>query len=101
MLKLKADPTFVAEVPVPIPGGRPANVKFTFKHRTKDDAAAFFEAHKDDLDVKFLMEIAVGWELSDAFNAENVAVLMQNYHGAARAIFSTYVTELAGARLGN
>ena len=36
-----------------------------------------------------------------AFGREAVELLTQNYHGSARAVLSTYVTELAAARLGN
>lgn len=97
--KLKADPTFEAAVPIPIPGSDPKKVKFTFKHRTKDELKEFVTEERSDIDV--VMNIAVGWELEPPFTRENVELLLQNYHGAATAISLTYMRELGGARLGN
>ena len=45
-----------------------------------------------------VMEMAEGWDLEDDFTQENVGRLLENYIGAAAAIFITYIRELRGAR---
>lgn len=48
-LKLKADPTFQATVKVPVPGQKePGEMVMTFKHRTKDEHAAFIEECREE-----------------------------------------------------
>lgn len=100
-LKLQAAPAFEAPVKVPVPGQeKPTVVRFTFRHRTRK-ALAEWIAVKDRTDVEAILEMATGWELSDPFDADNVGELVENYHGAARAVFDTYVEQLAQVRLGN
>jgi len=95
-IKLKADPTFEAPVLIDVPGrSDPVAVKFTFKHRTKDEFAKFAEK-LDRSDIDSVMAVAVGWEFTDEFNKKNVSTLLENYHGAASAIANTYVRELLG-----
>lgn len=100
-LKLIANPTFKAKVGIPVAGGDPAEVMFEFKHRTRDELAAFLRALDEMTDVQMALAVATGWDLTDAFNEKNVALLMQNYIGSTRAVLDVYVTELAQARLGN
>jgi hypothetical protein len=47
------------------------------------------------------MDVASGWELEDPFDQDHVALLTQNYLGAARVIIEKYLSELTAARLGN
>ena len=100
-LSLSAAPTFKAPVPIPVPGGDPVPVEFTFKHRTRDAALAWLEASRDAKDVDAVLDLAAGWELDDAFNAENIERLLQNYAGAGVAIVNAYLEELRGARSKN
>lgn len=100
-LKLKADPTFKATVPIPIPGGEPVNVVVTFKHRTVVQLAEFEEWVEGKPNREVVMSCVIGWELDDEFTPDNVDRLLDNYHGAARAIAKTYIRELAALRLGN
>ena len=100
-IKLAADPTFTAMVSIPIPGAKPTPVEFTFKHRTKKDVAEWGNALADKPDVDLIKDMASGWELDDEFNDANIAMLCQNYAGAAFAIFETYLEELRGARAKN
>ncbi len=44
------------------------------------------------------MEIIAGWALPDAFNAENLSLLLENYPAAMKAITETYYRELLGQR---
>jgi hypothetical protein len=86
---------------VPIPGDKATDVEFTFKARTRDQFKDFIEKLKDREDVDVVMDIACGWELDDAWSAENVEKLTQIYIGASKAIIEKYITELTNARLGN
>lgn len=99
-IKLCADPTFNAMVPIPIPGAKPTPVQFTFKHRTKKEVAEW-GVKLEKSDVELVKDMASGWELDDAFNDENISQLCDSYAGAAYAIFETYLEELRGARTKN
>lgn len=98
---LSVKPTFKAKVAVPVPGQTAELVEFTFKGRTRDEFKELIDSMKDREDVDVIMDIASGWELEEAFDAENVEILTQNYLGAARAIIEKYLSELTQARLGN
>lgn len=95
LISLTAPPTFKAKVPIPIPGGEPVPVEFTFKHRTKDALSEFLKAAPDGKDADIVMSVVTGWDLDDAFTRENVETLLDNFHGAARAIVEGYLEELA------
>lgn len=97
-LKLNPDPTFSAEVEIPVPGKAPVAVSFTFKHRTRDELDEFLKRAVDLRDAALIMEVASGWELADAFTVENVTALVQNYIASPGAVFEKYLTELTKAR---
>lgn len=98
---LSASPTFKAPVAIQVPGGKPVQVEFVFKHRTRDDFKEFIEALEGRDDIDMLLEIASGWELDDAFDAKSLALMTQNYMGSARAVLETYISELTSARVKN
>lgn len=100
-LKLNPEPTFKAKVGIPVPGSRPAEVLFTFKHRTRDEVIAWVEGSRDATDVESVLDVVVGWELEDEFNRENVERLCNNYPGSGLVIISAYLDELRGARVKN
>jgi hypothetical protein len=100
-LILTANPTFKVKVAIPVAGGSPVDVEFTFKHRTRDAFKDFLEKLRDRDDVEVIADIASGWDLDDAFDADSVEQLTQNYLGSARAIIETYINELTNAKLGN
>jgi hypothetical protein len=99
-LKLEPNPTFDYAVAIPVPGGDPVRVRFTFRHRSRTDVLAWVDGLKssDTTDVDQVMAVCAGWELDDAFTRENVEALCENYGGASRAILDTYMRELRGAR---
>ena len=99
-LKLNPDPTFVAGVRIPVPGGEADPVAFTFKHRTREQVAEWLQKQEAS-DADAVMGCAVGWDLADEFSAENVGRLCNNYPGAAGAIVIAYLEELRGARAKN
>ena len=74
-LQLNPNPTFTAKVLIPIPGGEPVPVEFTFKHRDKagldkylDDLRAMTDKDPVESNAAGVMMAATGWELDDAFN---------------------------------
>jgi hypothetical protein len=101
-LKLKADPTFVIPVAIPLPGGKEEKIKVEFIHKTRDELKAFQEERLDSSDAKTIMKIAKNWfEVEGEFNEENITEFLRNYHGAGLAIARTYIQELMQVRLGN
>lgn len=100
-LQLKASPTFEAKVLIPVAGGNPEPVTFTFKHRTRDELQSWLNGGAEREDVAAVLDMASGWDLEDKFNAESVALLTQNYIGAARAIVEAYIDELTKAAVKN
>lgn len=120
-LKLKANPTFHEKVGIPVHGdGDPVDVDFEFKHRTKPEFDAFQQklnektkianAQQDaakkeqelrQIDVWYVLQVAVGWEFTDAFGAEGINELFDNYQGAASAIAFQYTLSLMQVKLGN
>lgn len=100
-LTLKVDPTFPATVDVPKAGGEPVQLKLVFKHRTKDELTAFTNSRADRSDVESIMDMASGWDLDDAFNAENLAAMCQAYIAAPVEIYKKYIDELVKAKAKN
>lgn len=100
-LRLIPDPTFSAKVGIPVAGGEPADVQFTFKHRTRAALLAWTEECKDKPDPDVVLDMVSGWDLDDAFTPENVAKLCDNYPGAGTAIYVAYLGEIRGARAKN
>lgn len=100
-IKLAAEPTFKALVPIPVPGAGTTPVEFTFKHRTRQAIIEWLEKDKDDDDIKMVQAVATAWELDDEFNPKNIKTLCENYAGAGFAIIQTYLDELRGARAKN
>lgn len=100
-LSLTANPTFKASVGIPIPGGDPQPVLFTFRHKTGTALAEWQEAAKDMTNAAAIFSIAEAWDLDDDFTGVNIARLCDQYIGAAGAIFNVYVRELRGARAKN
>lgn len=100
-LKLQPEPTFKAKVAIPVAGADGVDVEFTFRHRTREELQKFISASGDREDVDTILEMASGWELSDAFTKDNLGLLVQNYIAAPRAVFDKYVDELVKARAKN
>lgn len=100
-LKLVAAPTFKAKVGIPVAGGEPVEVLFTFKHRTKTALDAWIKDRTNKSDADAFMDMVEGWDLEDTFNAENVEVLLQNYIGTALATYRVYVDQLVQSKLKN
>lgn len=101
-LKLIANPTFTAKVAIPVAGGDSVDVEFTFKHRTKIQMDEFLKAWDGKaVTSDTLLEMVSGWELEDKFGKESMELLIDNYIGAALAIYLTYIDELYKAKQKN
>jgi hypothetical protein len=109
--KLKADPTFVALVGIPVAGGTSVLVPFIFKHRTWPQIVDFENSIKGRSDLDVVMDMVEGWvsdaeeakrlkaePMEEAFTKENLEILIQNRVGLPPAIFDVYKTELLKAR---
>lgn len=101
VLTLDPKPTFSVKVPIPVHGADPVDVLFEFKHMTVTGYAEWSANLKGRKDTDVVLEIVQSWQLDDELNAENVDRLLDNYAGAAHAIFSTYRNELFQARRKN
>jgi hypothetical protein len=104
MLKLQPNPTFKAKVSIPTPGGEKVEVELTLRHMTREGLEQFLTGPeaKDRSDEDSIMAIVSAWSGVDAeFSRDSVALLLQQYHAAGRAIVSAWVSELTQARLGN
>lgn len=98
---LTASPTFKAKVAIPVAGGKPVDVEFTFKHRTREAFKKFVEGLADREDVETILDIASGWDLEDAFDAESLEQLVENHIGSGLAIIQSYIFELTAAKVKN
>ena len=99
--KLDPNPTFTVPVEIPVHGGTAHPVKFTFKHRTREEMKSLFDDAVKKNDVETVLELVAGWELDDELNEENVRRLVENYQGAGHAIVRAYLAEIQQVRLGN
>ena len=100
-LVLTANPTFKSKVSIPVAGAPSVPVEFTFRHRNKEAFAEWVKGITDKDDTDLILEVASGWELEDAFDKENIALMCENYMGAARAVIEKYINEQTAAKLGN
>jgi hypothetical protein len=111
MFKLKADPTFVAKVELPVSGRKSVKVALIFKHRTKDELNEWLKGSKTRSDEDTFMEMVAGWVSDEAeaksheaepfaeeFSLENVKVLLQHRIGVALASYQVYIDELTRHR---
>lgn len=104
MLKLKAAPTFTADIKIPTPGGD-VIIKGTFKHMPKDQFQDFVKRERSSEarpDEAIIMDILAGWTDVDAeFNVENVKLICQEYHAFGKTVVETFVEKLTQYRQGN
>lgn len=94
---LQPKPTFKANVTIPRAGEDDGVLTFTFNHKPLKELVEQEKMEGKSV-TDFLLEIIAGWALPEAFNAENLALLLENYPAAVRAISETYYRELMGQR---
>ena len=108
MFQLEPNPTFTAPVAIPLPGGETATIDFVFAHMGRKSLQEFLAAGKDLPDGEAVRKIVTGWNGVAGADGEplpitddNIAALLDNYHGAALAILQVYIRELTGQRVKN
>lgn len=94
---LQPKPTFKANVTIPRAGDDDGVLTFTFNHKPLKELAELEKLDGKSL-TDFLMDIIAGWALPDEFNAENLAILLENYPRAIKVIPEVYYRELMGHR---
>ncbi|MFZ5917051.1 MAG: phage tail assembly chaperone [Chloroflexota bacterium] len=101
MFKLIPNPTFYSSVVGIVPGSTSA-LELEFRHKDKDELAAYLNSAQGRSDYDLIDEIVVGWRGVDVgFDATSLHALLNNYPASAARIVSAYCDALAGARLGN
>lgn len=128
MFKLNPAPTFVAQVPLSVPGqAEPVPLAITFKHKTRPAFAQWHaRAHSmpdavptgaslseiarvvTEQDVDVLKEVIEDWSGlvgSDGapvpYTVANLRELLDNYPASAREIYAAYKAELTEAKRKN
>lgn len=102
MLKLQPNPTFIADVSIPVPGADDVVVQFVFKYKDLGELKDYVARLTTMEDADAILEITEGWQGIDApFTANTVQVLVLKYAGVGARIYRAYYNELNKARLGN
>ena len=108
MFQLEPNPTFTAPVAIPLPGGETATIEMTFMHLGRKSLQRFLDRVKDLPDAEAIGDIVASWSGVGGkdgepmpYTAENLASMLDNYHGAALAILQTYIRELTVQRVKN
>jgi len=94
MFKLQPNPTFKVDVTIPTPDGD-GKIKFEFRHKGKKELQKFYaslrvgDVVREDEDALF--ELVADWSGADGkFSQEALAKFLDDYAGAAQAIFEAY-----------
>ena len=102
MLKLAPEPTFVAAVVVPVPGGTDELINVTFRHQGKAALKQWIEAASTRDDLDSLSEVIAGWTgVEGEFSRDALAAVLDAYPRAAVAMLEAYVGELGRAAAKN
>lgn len=109
MFKLNPSPTFVAQVPLSVPGmPEPLNVAITFRHKTKTAAKAWAAESAGKEDAVLLNEVICAWSgVQDDTGADvpysltALTDLLNNYAAAHGELLRAYLSELTEAKRKN
>ena len=109
MFKLNPSPTFVAQVPLSVPGmPEPLDIAVTFKHKNKTALKAWMAGASGKDDAVVLNEVISGWSgLQDDAGAEvpysitSLTELLNNYAASHGELFRAYLRELTEAKRKN
>lgn len=94
MFLLNPKPTFKYDVVINSPFGE-GKIKIEFKHKGRKALKELFDSLTDAesprSDIDLIVEIAAGWEgVDEKFSRASLETLLDNYPGAASAIFAAY-----------
>lgn len=109
MFKLNPAPTFVAQVPISVPGlSEPLEVAITFRHKAKTAVKSWMDNAAGKTDADLLHEIIAGWSGMQAEDGAEVAYsltalgdLLENYPASHGELFRAYLRELTEAKRKN
>lgn len=102
MFKLNPNPTFWRTVQLTAADGSTAELELEYKHRSKAQWIEFASNAAGRTDDEVIGDLVVGWRKVDAeFSAENLRLLLQNYHAAAEEIAEDYKAALTESRRKN
>lgn len=103
MFKLQPNPTFKAKVGISIAGQtRPAEIEVEYRYLSKAKVKEFFDNLGGKNDAEALSEIIVSWSgVEEAFSAEALGELVDNYPAASADLFDTFRRELLEAKRKN
>jgi hypothetical protein len=103
-------PTFDADVPLSMPGGQVATLRFKFRHKTRPQLEAWLTSFTaESLDHERLSEVIEDWPGGPvdaagkpvAYSLEALAQLCTDHPGVGIAIHQTYLRELTDNRAKN
>lgn len=123
-IRIAQNPTFKADVLIPVVGCEPEKVEFTFKYRDRLGLAALFDewalkrdevraalgdapslsaivAADAEQQTQQIKDLVVGWGFDDKFDDKSIHALVQSCQGAAEAVVDAYQGAFSRARLGN
>lgn len=100
-LTLGALPDFKLPVKFVMPNGDEAKIVFTVKHIKANEIQDLYSAEHTISDVEMITKLAVGWDLEEEFNEENIKELVSYFPASALALTGTYLAALAGQRVKN
>lgn len=121
---IKRNPTFNASVPLPVVGGDPVKVEFTFKYLDRTALANFQQSRfdfasslsekfgegakmgevaKSAIDYEFdqLKAIVADWDIDEEFNDENLRAFVESSSQTVAAVVDAYMDSYQAARQGN
>lgn len=109
MFKLNPKPTFVAAVPLSVPGlSEPLEVLFTFKHKGKEALGKWVATATQKMDAEALSEVVCDWAGVKDEDGKDVPYtltalsdLLENYSASQGEIFRAYLRELTEAKRKN
>ena len=96
--RLKANPTFWRTVNVRSLDGEEFPLQLELKHRRKSELREFVASLEGRTDEELVADLVVGWKDVDAeFSPEALTDLLEEYSGAAVAIWTEYQKAYAEA----
>ena len=109
MFKLNPSPTFVAQVPLSVPGlAEPLEVAITYRHKNKTALGAWMAGAAGKADAELLHEVIAGWSGMQGEDGAEVPYsltaltdLLENYPAAHGELFKAYLRELTEAKRKN
>lgn len=100
--KLDPNPTFKANVGIPVPGEEPAQIPFEFKYYAEDEWDAYLKEHPGINIRDTLFDIVLSWEIDgEPFSRESLIKMFNKYPGSVNAIWQKFNDERYGIRAKN